>query len=394
MTFSENPQGDLFQAPSFDTRTPLLPHNGKQLTILISCGRRKKKISASAAELYTSQRFKKARAIAEQLGANFYIVSAKHGLINPDKLLPPYDVRPSNMTPDDQAKWGAKVAEPLQRIEGQICLLGTAEYSDPIRNHIRKRPKNEPFLAPLSDIDEHHHGAWYEQALAFSVRVNALTQFYELIECRRHERKVFLLGELSAQTLPPRGVYVFLDGYEKNFLANAPRIVRVGTHAISKGSKALLKSRLRNHLGLKSGSGNHRGSIFRLHVGRALLEQENALESLSSWGKDQDAPPEVRTLETSHEIRVSDYLRKLEVFVLKIDDEPNKYSMRAAVERQLISLCTEGLMTIDCPSDQWLGLSSPMPLIERSGLWNLRDVGKPYDPDGSGSVAEICSRET
>jgi hypothetical protein len=49
-------------------------------------------------------------------------------------------------------------------------------------------------------------------------------------------------------------------------------IVRVGTHALETGSQTTLWKRLSQHRGqARSGSGNHRGSIFRLIVGTALI---------------------------------------------------------------------------------------------------------------------------
>ena len=48
--------------------------------------------------------------------------------------------------------------------------------------------------------------------------------------------------------------------------------MRVGTHALKPGSGTSLWNRLSQHRGqVRSGGGNHRGSIFRLIVGTALI---------------------------------------------------------------------------------------------------------------------------
>jgi hypothetical protein len=51
------------------------------------------------------------------------------------------------------------------------------------------------------------------------------------------------------------------------------RLVRVGTHALTATSKATLWGRLRQNRGQvggrSPGGGNHRGSVFRRHVGAA-----------------------------------------------------------------------------------------------------------------------------
>lgn len=57
------------------------------------------------------------------------------------------------------------------------------------------------------------------------------------------------------------------------------RIVRVGTHAVSTGSKATLWHRLRAHRGSKDGRGNHRASIFRRHAGAAMIARDDVSDA-------------------------------------------------------------------------------------------------------------------
>ncbi len=60
-------------------------------------------------------------------------------------------------------------------------------------------------------------------------------------------------------------------GEERRESGEGLRVVRVGTHLIKNGgSNTKLWERLKAHKGTKSGSGNHRGSVFRLLVGQAL----------------------------------------------------------------------------------------------------------------------------
>jgi hypothetical protein len=53
----------------------------------------KLKRPAPARELYVSQLFKKASAYAELTCDRWYVLSAKHGLVHPDTVIEPYDVR-------------------------------------------------------------------------------------------------------------------------------------------------------------------------------------------------------------------------------------------------------------------------------------------------------------
>jgi hypothetical protein len=146
---------------------------------------------------------------------------------------------------------------------------------------------------------------------------------------------------------------------------------------------------LRTHLGPANEIGNHRGSIFRLHIGRAMLEAGPGHATLPSWGQGQDAGHEIKTLEQAHEIAVSRYVQQLEVVLLEIDDEPSKDSMRARIEMQLIALFSDTMRPVDEPTADWLGLKSPVAPIRQSGLWNMRGVGGKYEPTGVGSVAAL-----
>jgi uncharacterized protein DUF6884 len=387
-------QDDFFLTPRFEPLSSLLGSGGKPATIIVGCGRSKLDRPATARQLYVSERFQLACATAETLGGRYYVLSGLHGVVSPDAVLSPYDIDLAASDRNYQVAWRKKALDALTELQSvnQVCLLVTKAYADVLFATPTPRNSLSSLVAPLTSIEDHLHMEWHKQALVAAKRYRDLKRLYDVISNARQMRRTFLLRDLSKQRLPTRGVYLFLDPIESNFNQVSGRIVRIGTHAVSIGSKATLRSRLRNHLGLGDGSGNHRGSIFRLHVGRALLERDGLAERLPSWGRGQDAPPDVRGVERNHEIRVSDYLRALEVFIIEIDDLPSKNSLRAAVERQLIALCSEAMQPIDRASANWLGRYSPMPAIAQSGLWNLRDVGRKYEPDGIGSVEQICGR--
>src|ERR1700751_3970240 len=79
---------------------------------------------------------------------------------------------------------------------------------------------------------------------------------------------------------PKLGVYFFFEDEEFREDGVTPRVVRVGTQAVSKNSKTKLWTRLRSHRGNRTGGGNHRGSIFRLRVGEALLEKTHIADRI------------------------------------------------------------------------------------------------------------------
>lgn len=60
---------------------------------LVGCASQKLKRPAPARELYVSQLFRKAAAYAEATCDVWYILSAKHGLVRPDTVLEPYNLK-------------------------------------------------------------------------------------------------------------------------------------------------------------------------------------------------------------------------------------------------------------------------------------------------------------
>jgi len=205
-----------------------------------------------------------------------------------------------------------------------------------------------------------------------------LERFYQLLaELEQGLGGMRRLGECTGRVdWPSRGVYFFFGPSELRPNSKTSRVVRVGTHAVSRGSRTTLWSRLRAHRGTSSGGGNHRGSIFRLHVGEALIRSSRGNLVCASWGKGSSAPRRVRDSEVHLEERVSAYLSKLSVLWLAVEDEAGVTSDRAYVERNAIALLTG----VDPPSHSWVGNHSGRKEIRQSGLWNLDHLGKRADP--------------
>ena len=208
-----------------------------------------------------------------------------------------------------------------------------------------------------------------------------LDHFYEILQ--RLEDQLgqgSRLGDMTGRAAwPARGVYFFREpGEWRHRQSRMPRIVRVGTHAVSAGSKSTLWGRLRTHRGRGSGSGSHRSSVFRLHVGAAMLARDAA--QLPSWGVGSSAAKEIRLQEADHERRVSEYLATMTVLWIDVPDDPGPRSHRVLIERNAIALLSNDLNPQDPPSAGWLGRASPRDEIRGSGLWNLNHVRSVYDP--------------
>jgi hypothetical protein len=190
---------------------------------------------------------------------------------------------------------------------------------------------------------------------------------------------------------PDRGVYLFLEPGETRAGTDQPRVTRVGTHAVSAGSSTSLWDRLKQHAGTGSRSsahphgGNHRGSVYRLRVGEAILAKHDLFAEYPSWGErwstiERDRST-VRDEEYLLERRVSAYLREQPFVWVAVDDEPGPDSDRARIETSLIALLSNyEREPIDPRAPDWLGHHSPSRKIHASGLWNVDHVDGTFDP--------------
>lgn len=92
-----------------------------QHVLLIGCVGEKSAFSAPARDLYVSTLFRLRRAYADGVGLPWYILSAKHGAIDPVEIIAPYDIRLSGLSAADRRAWGAKVFGQLETMLGALC---------------------------------------------------------------------------------------------------------------------------------------------------------------------------------------------------------------------------------------------------------------------------------
>lgn len=178
--------------------------------------------------------------------------------------------------------------------------------------------------------------------------------------------------------------------------------MRVGTHALTHGSRSTLRQRMSQHRGKVKGGGNHRGSIFRLLVGQAMIEK-GTVPPCPSWGVKGDLTKAAETLKMDREaIRnaerpveeaVSNYLGAMPFLWLDISDEPSSESLRGYVERNAIALLSNhDRPVLDPASPGWLGQFSGRMLVTGSQLWNQRHVAETHDANFIPVLTQIANR--
>jgi hypothetical protein len=224
-------------------------------------------------------------------------------------------------------------------------------------------------------------------------RLADLIRFYHLLD----QLKQRLGGSRTLASLsghrdwPDRGLYLFFEASEvRTESGGGPRVVRVGTHALGAGSRSRLRQRLGQHRGQVAGGGNHRGSIFRLLIGQALMARGAIVPSVS-WGLKSDIGKasaalkinraDLAVAEAPVERAVTDYISTMPFLWIGIDDKPGPASLRGVIERNSIALLSNRERApLDPPSRTWLGHSSDRTLVRGSGLWNQRHVEETHDP--------------
>jgi hypothetical protein len=189
---------------------------------------------------------------------------------------------------------------------------------------------------------------------------------------------------------PRRGVYFFHEqGENRSDTGDGPRVVRVGTHALTAGSGTKLWTRLSQHKGPpKTGGGNHRGSIFRLIVGAALINRERL--DFPTWGSRHTTEGVRREL--ALERQVSQVVGNMRFLWLAIEDEAGRDSRRRSIERNSIALLSNfDKPALDPPSQGWLGHHSDRERVRKSGLWNQNHVGEALDPSFLDTLDRLVS---
>ncbi len=215
-------------------------------------------------------------------------------------------------------------------------------------------------------------------------RIDDLRRFYEVFD--RLGKKTGERQQLSLchgrMPWPNRGAYFFFEhGELRSDSGSGPRVVRVGTHALTKGTKTTLWGRLSQHRGVhRTRGGNHRGSVFRLLVGTALMTRDPAL-TCSTWAVGSSANREIRDTEHDLEVLVSMTIGQMPFLWLGIEDDPGPASLRGYIERNAIALLSNyNKPRLDPLSGNWLGLSCPRERVRLSGLWNSNHVDESYAP--------------
>jgi len=106
---------------------------------LVQCVSKKRDTSECARNLYISPLFVNAAAYAEKISDEWYILSAKYGLVKPSDFLEPYNLTLKDMKAVGRRKWAERVfsdLKPLLKESDTVVMLAGVIYRKDLVNKI------------------------------------------------------------------------------------------------------------------------------------------------------------------------------------------------------------------------------------------------------------------
>lgn len=104
----------------------------------MSCVGKKRERKCAARDLYVSDWFCKARRYAEASGCVWFILSAKYGLLPPDRVVAPYDLTLNTMRVADRRAWAERVVRQLAKevpVLTHVVFLAGERYREYLARH-------------------------------------------------------------------------------------------------------------------------------------------------------------------------------------------------------------------------------------------------------------------
>jgi len=106
---------------------------------LVSCVKAKRPAPSPARDLYTSHLFRALRGYAEAIADRWFILSAEHGLVDPDRVLVPYDRTLNKMPKRERDAWAGvrhQIAEEVPD-HAEIIILAGTRYREGLEEPLR-----------------------------------------------------------------------------------------------------------------------------------------------------------------------------------------------------------------------------------------------------------------
>ena len=160
-----SPRRTVGDAPGRDRRAGAADGVGNRL-YLVSCVKTKRDAPASAKDLYVSDWFRKARACVEKTGRPWRILSARHGLVHPEREIRPYELTLNAMPVAERRAWAqdvlAGLATCLDGVDTVVFFAGR-RYREFLEPALRRR--GLAVDTPMEGLSQGRQLAWLSARL-------------------------------------------------------------------------------------------------------------------------------------------------------------------------------------------------------------------------------------
>lgn len=147
--------------------------------VLLGCVKRKLARRAPAKDLYVSPLWHGRRAYAEASGCPWLILSAKHGLLDPEQPIAPYDVALADLSASARRAWGERVVAALQTRFGSLNGMtfevhSGAAYRTAIAARLREQ--GAAIEQPLLGLTMGRQLSWYRTRTSAAGRRSSVAE--------------------------------------------------------------------------------------------------------------------------------------------------------------------------------------------------------------------------
>lgn len=132
------PKAHLHRSPRL---APAETLNLSGALVLLSCVKSKRSNASPARDLYVSDLFKKSRAVVEAQDAEWRILSALHGLVDPDQVIEPYEYTLKGKGVGARRAWAEEVLQqllPLATRFGRVVFFAGETYREFLQEPLRQ----------------------------------------------------------------------------------------------------------------------------------------------------------------------------------------------------------------------------------------------------------------
>ena len=187
------------------------------------------------------------------------------------------------------------------------------------------------------------------------LRFKRIARFYHYLDQFKNKNGGLYSFRDDLNDLPDSGVEFYFENKEFRTESNKLRVVRIG-------ASNRIRNRLKEHI-----SNNAEKSVFRRHIGRALLNRQEESQNISN----------IDSLIDENEI--SKYLgSNIRFLILPVEVKATRKMIKNTAISLLSNYSTYD--EVNPPTDEWLGNDSidtdgyPYLEIRNSGLWNKKHV--------------------